>query len=253
MPASASLVREKPEKPLRAYAVCEHDERTGAIYFARHAIVARRIGANEHGDGELSYVTCTRAPWADRYAAEGDVPASVMVMNGWHFECTGCGRRIDEGMPYLWENEVMAGEPLNGANLRYAKWKPSHVIGTQHGLVFCRASCEADFNREQAAKKHVGDRAIARFERVITRRFPDAVIERKDYLRPHVYVMRDQQDRLIVEQVAVSFSFPGQVIAPATLRMDTTTDWQPGGKSVRRALNNYVTRIVSGDQPAAAS
>jgi len=174
----------KSQRPLRAYAVCENDERTGAIYFARYAIVARRMGANEYGDGELAYVTCTRAPWADRFADTQDVPASVMVMNGWHFECCECGRRIDEDMPSLWENEVNQGEPLNGANLRYARWKPSHVIGTQHSMVFCRASCEAEFQREQAEKKRVGDRAIARFERIILRRFPDAEIQRHDHHRP---------------------------------------------------------------------
>ncbi|SEM52789.1 hypothetical protein SAMN05192583_0521 [Sphingomonas gellani] len=69
-------------KPLKAYTVLEHDERTGAIYFARHAIVARKAGAAEYGDGELSYVTCNRAPWADRFADTGAVPAAVMVEHG---------------------------------------------------------------------------------------------------------------------------------------------------------------------------
>jgi hypothetical protein len=46
---------------LKAFAVTEHDENTGAVIFAKHDIVARRIGADEYADGELSYVSCRRA------------------------------------------------------------------------------------------------------------------------------------------------------------------------------------------------
>src|SRR5687767_14229018 len=42
---------------LRAYAVTEEDEGTGGIIFARHAIVARRAGANEYNGGEFHGVT----------------------------------------------------------------------------------------------------------------------------------------------------------------------------------------------------
>lgn len=37
-------------KPLKAYAVLEHDENTGGIVFARHSVVARREGAARYDD-----------------------------------------------------------------------------------------------------------------------------------------------------------------------------------------------------------
>lgn len=36
---------------MKAFAVLENDECTGAIIFAKHAIVARRLGANEYAGG----------------------------------------------------------------------------------------------------------------------------------------------------------------------------------------------------------
>lgn len=82
---------------LKAYAVLEKDEYTGDIYFAPRAIVAAKAGANEYGDGELSYIQCRRAPWADAFARKG-VPAKVAVDHGWHFECHGCGIQIDSDL-----------------------------------------------------------------------------------------------------------------------------------------------------------
>ncbi|HLZ78838.1 MAG TPA: hypothetical protein VKQ09_05815 [Sphingomonas sp.] len=231
--AGTVLASDKASKPLRAYAVTETCEGTGGIVFARHNVVARREGACQFGDGDFHGVECRRAPWADQFAADGIIPVSAMIYAGWHFECTGCGRRIDHDLPLAWENEVGADEPLNGANLRYARWKPDHVIGSQHGTVFCRQSCKNAHDKEQAARKRFGDRAIARFERVILRRLPGSVIEHKEYLRPHVYVTRNRLGQLIVEQAIVSFSFPGQAIGAAALRMDTETQWERG-KAVSR-------------------
>lgn len=81
------------ELPLKAWAAYEHDEGVGGIYFAKHAIVARRDAANEHADGELSGVWLRRAPWADRYAP-GPVPVSVMIEHDWWFPCSHCDRHV---------------------------------------------------------------------------------------------------------------------------------------------------------------
>ena len=56
---------------MKAYAVTEEDENTGGIIYAEHNIVARRLGANEYADGEIAYVSCRRAPWADEYYGIG--------------------------------------------------------------------------------------------------------------------------------------------------------------------------------------
>ena len=50
---------------LKAFAVQEDCEGTGGIYYAEHAITAKKRFANENNDGELNGITCQRAPWAD--------------------------------------------------------------------------------------------------------------------------------------------------------------------------------------------
>jgi len=193
---------------LKAYSVCENDERTGAIYFAKHAITARRWGANEHADGEISYVTCHRAPWADHCADTGIVPAWLMIHNGWHFECAGCGHRIDSDF-------------LDERDIHY-----DDVQGHQNSMVFCTPLCEARHNLHRAEAKHRERRWIRRFEKIILRRFPDAEIERAtDFNRPHAYAQRRADGVWHVDQVIVSFRWPGMQIGHASLRVDTRTEW----------------------------
>jgi hypothetical protein len=153
--AGPALASDKAKKPLRAFAVTETCEGTGGIVFARHNVVARREGACQFSDGDFHSVECRRAPWADQFASDKIVPVSAMIWAGWHFECTGCGRRIDEDLPSAWENEVAPGEPIKGANLRYARWNPDHVIGYQHSLVFCRRACQVAYDKEEAEKKRI--------------------------------------------------------------------------------------------------
>lgn len=114
----------------KAYAVLEEYENTGSVIYASSAVAARRIGANEHADGDFSAVSCKRAPWADKYRDEG-LPISVMVENGWHFDCMSCGRRIDSD--YLWETDRL----------------PEDIVGHQYSSAYCDAVCEA---REMLAR-----------------------------------------------------------------------------------------------------
>ncbi len=92
------------KRPRRAYAVLEDSESTGGIVFARSNVEARRIGAAIYHDGEFSGRHCNRVPWADAYEPEGNVPASVCIDNGWHFECCGCGANIDSD--WLYDNDL---------------------------------------------------------------------------------------------------------------------------------------------------
>ena len=105
-------------KPLLAYAVTEDFEGMGGIVFARSNIEARKWGAREYNDGELGGMTCKRVPWADRYASERDIPISAMVDVGWHFECHGCGRRIDTDLAYTYDDGIEETESTDAA-LRY--------------------------------------------------------------------------------------------------------------------------------------
>lgn len=217
------------DKPLKAYAVLENDENTGAIYFARHAITARKAGANEHADGDISYVSCNRAPWADRYAETGDVPISIMVMNGWNFECASCGRRIDHDLPDAWENEISndaTPREMVKARARYKHWRPSHIIGTQLTSAFCDARCEADWQENQRLRKSAEARARVRFERIVLHRFPDAEL-RPD--RHHVYV-NYERGRYRPRQVHIAFAFPGMQIAEAVYRYHPGSSWPAESK-----------------------
>lgn len=213
----------KAEPKLKAYCVQETCEGTGGIVFAKHAVVARRRGAQIHGDGDFSGVTCHRAPWADKFAERGSVPASAAVWAGWWFECTGCGRKINEDMPYLWESEVGGDEKLRGQQLLYARWTPKDVIGDMDAMVFCRRSCQMAHAAHEAERQRRQDSAIEAFKRIIRKRFPDAVIPENDPAdasfwnrRHHAYATK-RRGRWRIEQIRVGFEFPGMQIAPATL------------------------------------
>jgi len=220
------------ERPMLAFAVTEEDEGTGGIVFARHAIVARREGANEYAGGEFDYVSCRRASWADHCAESRVVPASLMIEHGWHFECGGCGNRIDED--YLAERDLRLED----------------VQGFQHTSVHCSPLCEARHNLRRAEAKYRETRWIRRFEKIIKRRFPDATIIRSsDHCKPHAYATQDRDGKWRIEQVIVSFNWPGQDIGPACLRIDTRTEWPRNGKSFHKRSKPYWT-CCTGDRAA---
>ncbi|WEX10349.1 hypothetical protein [Chelativorans sp. AA-79] len=192
-------------KPLRAYTVTEEYENTGAVIFAVHNVVARRLGANEYADGEFSAVSCRRAPWADAYAGK-PIPARVMIAHGWHFECSECGACIDED--WLCDN----GLPLEG------------VIGTQHSHVFCGSRCARRYYSLRRRRKAEEQRAIEAFKAIVRRRFPDAdFCDEADgdrfRERHHAYVIPGRGG-WHWKQVVIAFRFPGMKIGPAHFRMD---------------------------------
>lgn len=190
---------------MRAFAVTENDENTGAIYFAKHDIVAKKAGANEYASGDITYVSCRRAPWADAYAGR-PIPAKVMIAHGWHFECSECGQRVDED--YLDENRL----PIDG------------VIGTQHSHVFCSSQCARRWHSIKRRRAAEEQRAIEAFKTIVRKRFPDADFcddEQSQFKGHHAYVV-PARGGWHWQQVIVSFRFPGMKIGPAHFR----TDWK---------------------------
>jgi len=187
---------------LKAYAVLEKDECTGGIYFAHHSIVAAKAGANEYGDGELSYVTCRRAPWADEYAGRS-IPAKVAIDHGWNFECHGCGLTIDADL----EGEHRL--PVHG------------VIGTMQGNVYCCARCKWKYLKREARRKLEAAAAIEDFKAIVRTRFPDADFadDETPHMSHHAYVTQGRGG-WHRSQVIVAFRFPGMTIGPAHFRMD---------------------------------
>lgn len=193
---------------MKAFAVIEHAENTGAIIFAKHAIVARRQGAEEYADGELSSVSCHRAPWADAYVGR-PVPARVMIAHGWNFECTGCGHTIDDG--WLYDNRL----PLDG------------VVGTQHSIVFCGSRCARRYYRLKHRREDQEQRAIETFKAIVRKRFPDADFCGEHPRGHHAYVLPSQSGWQW-RQIVVGFRFPGMKYGLAHLRFDISQSPQIG-------------------------
>lgn len=246
--------------PLKAYSVCEREEGTGSIFFARHAISARRAGANEHSDGELYGVRCNRAPWADQFAETGIVPVSVMVENGWFFECHGCGVRINEDLPN-WQDRAEPGDTFRDmlrAAREYRSWTPADVVGTQHSAVFCNAACQEAHIAYETERERRQDRAIAAFKQIVLKRLPDAVIlpDVQDPSLPsyrrhhHAYATKSGKGRWRVEQIIVGFEFPGMKIAPASLeyRQDRSSRMINGEKSREHRMPGFL--CCAGDKEA---
>lgn len=243
--------------PMKAYAVLEKDERTGAIYFAHNDITARKAGANEYGDGELSYVTCNRAPYADMYAEDRIVPASVLIENGWHFECAGCRRQIDADFGF-WQDRV--GDDDTFAYMlqqarRYEHWTPSSVIGSQDSQVFCDEICKIAHDNYEAERSRRQHRAIEAFKRLVLKRFPDAKICADNdgpgiptYRRKHHAYATKENGRWRVREISVAFEFPGMKIAPASL--DYRYDRRSMSKDGKRERGKPAFQCCYGDQKA---
>jgi len=196
-------------RPLLAYIVQEEDEGTGGVVFARHAIVARRNGANEYNGGDFYGLTCRRAPWADRYAP-GPVPKLSMIDRGWWFECSGCQRQIkDEADPDS-EFEVSSAAALE--------------IGD---AVYCSSGCRRNHLDEQADRKSREELAKQRLRRELWEKVPGITLLGDD----HAYVVCED-GRWVERQVVVYFSFPGAEHGPSTFRYEighAASLWVPGG------------------------
>lgn len=191
---------EAPVKPLKAYAVLETGEDTGGIVFARRDIEARKRGSCEYADGEISSVTCRRAHWADEYSETQRVPVLAAIQQGWRFECHGCGETLSE----CWFHDE--DKPIDG------------VIGYMDGLVFCCAECRDAHQEIERLKRDCGEEFIAVLRSMVVERF-GPVEFCDDAFKAHAYVI-EQDGALSIGEAAVSFHFPGQIIAPATLRYE---------------------------------
>lgn len=181
-------------RPLLAYAVTEDYENTGAILFARSDIEARKHGANEFNDGEIGGICCRRAPWADAYAGT-PMPAWVMIAHGWHFECSGCGERIDSD----WLDDQ--GFDVHG------------VIGQQYGRVYCCDSCRSWDEAREAVRKAVGAEMIARLSAMLLQRLPGVTI-----IRTHANARRGESGAYVADECAIHFEYPGQQYGPGEFR-----------------------------------
>lgn len=123
---------------MKAFIVETDDPEESTVQFATTNVAARRQGANEIGT-DFNAVSCKRLPWADKYAGQR-VPESAYIANGWRYECSTCGERVD--------SETVA---------------PVFALD----LVFCTAKCHAaevdDRKSAEARKQEVIDALLAKF------------------------------------------------------------------------------------------
>lgn len=200
---------------LKAYSV--QGEENGEIVFAKHAVVARRQGANIL-DEDFGSVSCTRAPWADEYAP-GPVPSLVMIDNGWRFECQGCGRTIDSDLEWYPDDPK---EPV----------QTMAPVENEHGLFCTQACCDA-YLTDRACRKACEEAAIATLSEKLVRKFPGITIGGE---RMHAYSIH-KDGLYVAKQCIVPFTFPGCKFGCAHYRYDEV-DEVP-----------YVT-VCAGDIPA---
>lgn len=191
---------------IKAWACLEDSEGTGGVVFARKRQEAEIIASRGFGCGEgIGEYEARRAPWADKWARLGvDIPIRVMVENGWHFECCGCGERIDED------------------NLHDRDLAIDDVIGTQNASCFCSEACKLSHDKRQAIRKEEMARGLAILRDELARRLPGATLVE----RSHAYVSF-HGDLPYLAQGSVYFDFPGRKIAHGELRFN-----EPSGKRI---------------------
>ena len=180
-----------------AYSVLETGEDTGGIVFAKDKRTASRIGANQWADGEIEYVEVSRRKDLDQYEGKG-VPASILVEEGWRFECGGCGMMISDC------SMEDAGMPLSG------------IVGVEGCAIYCCHQCRRDHLSREAAVKECGSAFQDMLRDMLRAQFSNAIFVPEDQWKNHVYVPK-YFDPLVVREASVAFSLPGQKIGPATL------------------------------------
>lgn len=186
---------------LLAYTVTDKSEGTGGIIFAASSAAARRLGAQQFSDGDFSSMDCRRASYADGFAVTGRVPAYVLVEQGWHFECSNCGNRID--YDHLADKDIL----------------PEDVRGDQDCAVYCNRVCEAESELERAQAQRMEKRWLRRFRKIIKTRFPEATFPTSGYHKEHAYASR-HKGKWRLEQIRVPFHLPCTTHGPAMLSIE---------------------------------
>jgi len=190
---------------LKAYIVTETCENTCGVFFAKHAIEARKAGASKFNEGELGGMKCERAPGFDKFAP-GPVPKLELVDIGWWFECHGCLVRID--------SDCRSDEDDEGPT---RKLKPIEV----GNAIYCSAECREQFLTEKALLKKLQAEAIADLRAKLIAKVPGVEISGDDpHDRDHAYVTQQRDGTYATQQCVVHFRFPGCKIAPASFRFD---------------------------------
>lgn len=194
---------------LKAYACLEPYESTGAIFFAKSDIEARRNSADEFNDGDITGMSVKRAPWADKYGSGSKIPISDMVDHGWHFECHYSGVTIDSDL-YYEGHEIYNDETEEYEYDETCKGK--EPVGFQYGPVFACQEYADKFSEDERKRKEFEANWLKFWRDYVLKKLPDAIIiNRERYGQSeHIYSVKvPNTDMRTVEQVTIAFEFPG--------------------------------------------
>lgn len=158
---------------LKAYACMEPYENTGAVIFAKSNIEARRWGADEFHDGELAGMIVNRAPWADKYGSRNKVPISVMVDNGWHFECCWSGVTIDSE---IYEYGVEIWNPQTNEYEYDETLKGKEPVGFQESIYFACQEYADKWYEYKRLEKEFHEQELKYYRGIVLKNFPDAIL-----------------------------------------------------------------------------
>ncbi|WP_040616636.1 hypothetical protein [Roseibium sp. TrichSKD4] len=179
----------------KAFIVQETQEYTGGIIYAKSNVEARRFGANAFNGGDFSGLHVNRAKQYDKFEQTG-VPARLLIADGWHFECHGCGMTVDE------DNLEETGLSADG------------VVGFEPSRIYCCHHCRRNSMAGNAARKAFGEGFLDMMKDRLRNRFPGTEFDFGSH-RHHVYVPISRP--IVVQQAMVHFSFPGMKIGPASI------------------------------------
>lgn len=167
----------------------QNDE-SSTVVFNNHGVAARRIGANELNT-DFEAVECRRSKQYDSFAEKGWVPLSVLVKDGWWFECLGCDQRVSE---YMIDNEGNEITP--------------EVVDVAKDLAFCSPGCQ---QAHEEYKAQINQRHQKYMEK-LRGLYPDLSLYEKE---GSFY-----GNRYPSYTCTLFADFPGMKHAPATLRVD---------------------------------
>jgi len=192
---------------LKAYACTEPEEHTGGVIFAKSNIEARKWAAREWNDGELAGMSVKRAPWADKYGSDNNVPISVMVDNGWHFECAWSGLRIDSDL---------YNEPQAVKNEETGKWEDDNFligkepVGFQNDLLFACQEYRDLYKKEQQRRKEYEEEMKSLYRGYVLSKLPEAVlVDSKEFGKGEYIWAQFWEGIYYVTHATIPFEFPG--------------------------------------------
>jgi len=185
-----------------AFIVTEHHENTGGIVFAQTMEEAKTRGAQTvlDMDPDEDAIVVRRAENLDIYEG-GKIPASVLIDEGWILDCDGCGMSLSSGSL---DDEEMRSED---------------VVGFYDLAIHCCHHCRMEDLASRAGKTAFSEAYFDMMADMIRKRCGDVEIIRTGDFRPSANVRKIEGVMTMIE-AEISFNFPGQVYAPASLELE---------------------------------